>query len=108
MIYLVTLQARDLILKAHGRTVYHLIRLRENYFGNFTNFSTRSEYMDKHSRGAVGDPMVLKYRKGKVSEVKWVIKKFVKSSVVVKYVASVDSYGYSGQRNFVAYGAARL
>lgn len=62
-----TLQSRNLILKAHGRTVHHLIRLRDNYFGNFTNFSTRSEYLDKHSRGMVGDPMVLKYRKGKVS-----------------------------------------
>lgn len=46
--------------------MHHLIRVRENYFGNFTNFSTRSEYMEKYARGAVGDPVLLKYRKGKV------------------------------------------
>lgn len=42
------------------------MRLKENYFGSFTNFSTRLEYLEKHSRGAVGDPIDLKYRKGKV------------------------------------------
>ncbi|KAF8320822.1 hypothetical protein DL93DRAFT_2163795 [Clavulina sp. PMI_390] len=59
------INVRAVLFKAFGRTVHHLLRLRENYFGNFTNFSTRLEYMEKYARGAVGDPMLLKYRKGK-------------------------------------------
>lgn len=38
--------------------------LRENYFGDFTNFTTLSEYMSKKERGIVGDPVV---QKGPVS-----------------------------------------
>jgi len=42
--------------------------MRENYFGSFTNFSTLYEYLDKRRRGLLaGDPIELKYRKGKVS-----------------------------------------
>ena len=60
-------QARHVLLKAFGLTIRHLIRVRENYFGNFTNFSTRWEYLEKHAQGTVGDPVDLKYRKGKVN-----------------------------------------
>lgn len=62
-----------MLFKAFGRTIHHLLRVRENYFGNFTNFSTRSEYVDKRLRGLVGDPVLIKYRKGKVGLVYWIL-----------------------------------
>jgi hypothetical protein len=40
--------------------------VRDNYFGSFTNFTTREEYLDKKLQNAIGDPVELKYRKGKV------------------------------------------
>ena len=42
--------------------------LRDNYFGSFTHFSTLYEYLDKRKRNLPhGDPILLKYREGKVS-----------------------------------------
>ena len=42
--------------------------LKDNYFGSFTHFQTLSEYLDKRKRGEpIGDPILLKYRAGKVS-----------------------------------------
>jgi hypothetical protein len=47
--------------------------MRDNYFGSFTNFSTLYEYLDKRRRGLpAGDPIELKYRKGKVRISCWI------------------------------------
>lgn len=41
--------------------------LKDNYFGSFTQFSTLYEYLNKKEKGMpLGDPVVQKYRKGKV------------------------------------------
>lgn len=40
--------------------------LRDNYFGSFTHFSTLTEYLEKRSRGEVGDPVEKKWRPEKV------------------------------------------
>jgi hypothetical protein len=41
--------------------------LKDNYIGSFTHFSTLYEFLDKKKRGVpLGDPIMLKYRAGKV------------------------------------------
>ncbi len=45
--------------------------VRDNYFGAFTNFATRTEYLEKKSVTQVGDPMKQKYRPGQVSVSVW-------------------------------------
>lgn len=52
----------------HGWSIRQFLRLKDNYFGGFTRFSTVQEYIDKRSQGSVGDPVVAKYRKGKVRD----------------------------------------
>ena len=39
---------------------------QQNYFGNFTHFSTLGEYLQKRGQGQIGDPIDLKYRPGMV------------------------------------------
>ncbi|GJN87915.1 hypothetical protein Rhopal_000870-T1 [Rhodotorula paludigena] len=41
------------------------IRLKENYFGNFTHYVTFDEYKRRHNNNLQGDPVELKYRPGK-------------------------------------------
>lgn len=42
--------------------------VRDNYLGSFTSFSTLYEYLDRRKRNVpVGDPVIMKYRQGKVS-----------------------------------------
>ena len=53
-------------MKLFGWVVRHVMVLRENYFGSFTQYSTTREYLSKRQNGAVGDPLELKYRPGKV------------------------------------------
>src|ERR1700693_32608 len=43
------------------------MRLKDNYFGRFTHYSTVQEYIEKRDRGLVGDPIDAKYRQGKVN-----------------------------------------
>lgn len=53
--------------KLYGWLIRHVMVLRENYFGTFTQYSTTREYLDKLGRNKpVGDPLDLKYRPGKV------------------------------------------
>jgi len=69
-------QARDVVFDVVGWSVRYLMVLRENYIGSFTHFSTLNEYLDKRRRGLpIGDPIVEKYRPGKVS--------FISPSVMV-------------------------
>ena len=62
------LQAKDVVFKCLGWSIRHFMILRDNYFGSFTHFSTLNEYLEKRRSGiAVGDPIDLKYRPGKVA-----------------------------------------
>jgi hypothetical protein len=55
-------------MKVLGWTIRYFMVLRNNYLGSFTHFSTLSEYLEKRDKGLpIGDPIALKYRKGKVS-----------------------------------------
>lgn len=60
-------QAKGVVLKAFGWVIRHLMVLRDNYFGSFTQFCTLFEYIQKKDRGLpIGDPTEFKYRPGKV------------------------------------------
>ena len=60
-------QSRDVVFISFGWVVRHLIAVRDNYFGNFTHFSTLGEYVTKrHQNQPVGDPVEAKWREGKV------------------------------------------
>lgn len=63
------LEAEKVAFKALGWVVRRIFCVKDNYFGNFTQFSTMQEYQEKfdHSPDAVGDPIVRKYRPGRVS-----------------------------------------
>ncbi|KAG9009804.1 hypothetical protein FRB93_005075 [Tulasnella sp. JGI-2019a] len=58
-------KGRNLLFKVYGWSIRHFLRLKDNYFGRFTHFSTVQEYMEKQSQGSIGDPIIAKYRKGK-------------------------------------------
>ncbi|TDL24302.1 hypothetical protein BD410DRAFT_116796 [Rickenella mellea] len=58
--------ARDPVFKEFGWVVRHIMVLRENYFGAFTQFSTTEEYLFKREKQKqIGDPLEFKYRPGK-------------------------------------------
>lgn len=63
------LEAERVVFRALGWVVRRIFCVKENYFGNFTQFSTMQEFLEKfdHSPDSVGDPIVQKYRPGKVS-----------------------------------------
>lgn len=54
-------------MKTLGWAIRYFMVLRDNYFGSFTHFSTLTEYLEKRSRGEVGDPVEKKWRPEKVS-----------------------------------------
>ncbi|KAF9450414.1 hypothetical protein P691DRAFT_468038 [Macrolepiota fuliginosa MF-IS2] len=55
-----------LVYQALGWSIRYWMVLRDNYLGSFTNFSTLYEYIDKRRKNIpVGDPVDLKYRRGK-------------------------------------------
>jgi hypothetical protein len=60
------LQFDDFIFKCLGWSIRHFMIFQQNYFGNFTHFSTLREYLQKRSQGQIGDPIDLKYRPGMV------------------------------------------
>ncbi|KAI6157760.1 hypothetical protein BKA82DRAFT_130576 [Pisolithus tinctorius] len=59
--------------KAPGWVVRYTLVLRDNYFGSFTHFSTLVEYLDKHRKGEVGDPIEKKYRPGQSNPLQVII-----------------------------------
>ncbi|GAA5833329.1 hypothetical protein JCM11251_005205 [Rhodosporidiobolus azoricus] len=59
------IQSRDVVFKALGWMIRHLMNLKDNYFGNFTHFVTLEEYRHRHDQNLQGDPLELKYRPGK-------------------------------------------
>ncbi|KAH9985984.1 hypothetical protein BJV74DRAFT_946145 [Russula compacta] len=54
----------DTIFKCLAWSIRHFMIFQQNYFGNFTHFSTLREYLQKHSHGQIGDPIDMKYRPG--------------------------------------------
>lgn len=63
------LEAERVSFLALGWAVRRMFCVKDNYFGTFTQFSTMQEYLEKfdHSADSVGDPIIQKYRPGKVS-----------------------------------------
>jgi hypothetical protein len=68
------LEAEGVAFLALGWVVRRIFCVKDNYFGEFTQFSTMQEFLEKfdHSPEAVGDPIVEKYRPGKVSCPAWI------------------------------------
>lgn len=62
-------EAEKVAFKALGWAVRRIFCVKDNYFGNFTQFSTMQEYLEKFDHGpdSVGDPIMQKYRPGRVS-----------------------------------------
>ncbi|QRV79612.1 fermentation-like protein [Ceratobasidium sp. AG-Ba] len=59
------IEASGVVFKAFGWAVRHLMVIKENYFGMFTNFTTRNEFLNKLHEQSIGDPVRGKYREGK-------------------------------------------
>jgi hypothetical protein len=61
------IEGERVAFKALGWVVRRLFCVKDNYFGNFTQFSTMQEFLEKfdHSPDSVGDPIVQKYRPGR-------------------------------------------
>lgn len=62
----VDFKARNVTYVNYTWAIRLFLRLKDNYFGRFTHFSTFQEYSDKKAHGLVGDPILAKYRKEKV------------------------------------------
>ncbi|KIO30015.1 hypothetical protein M407DRAFT_20877 [Tulasnella calospora MUT 4182] len=61
----VDVKARNVTYINYVWAIRLFLRLKDNYFGRFTHFSTFQEYSDKKAHGLVGDPILAKYRKEK-------------------------------------------
>jgi hypothetical protein len=63
------LDGRRVAFKALGWAVRRFFCVKDNYFGSFTQFTTMQEYLERfdHDPESVGDPVLEKYRPGKVS-----------------------------------------
>ncbi|KLT40822.1 hypothetical protein CC85DRAFT_287095 [Cutaneotrichosporon oleaginosum] len=61
------IEAEGVAFLALGWVIRRMFCVKDNYFGEFTQFSTMQEFLEKfdHSREAVGDPIEEKYRPGK-------------------------------------------
>lgn len=65
--------------------------LRDNYFGSFTHFQTLSEYLEKRQRGVpIGDPIALKYRRGKVRQCEILISSIVINDLVKSNMLQIE------------------
>ncbi|KAL5507471.1 CSF1 [Sanghuangporus vaninii] len=86
-------------LKLVGWLIRHLMVLRENYFGSFTQYSTTREYLSKRENGIpVGDPLRLKYRPGK-NNVFHLDLSAVAKDVTVAFPAGIVGFGKSPQES---------
>ncbi|BEI81360.1 hypothetical protein CcaverHIS002_0205200 [Cutaneotrichosporon cavernicola] len=61
------IEAENVAFLALGWAVRRIFCVKDNYFGEFTQFSTMQEFLEKfdHSPDSVGDPILEKYRPGK-------------------------------------------
>ncbi|KAG8964186.1 hypothetical protein FRC03_002130 [Tulasnella sp. 419] len=55
---------RQALFTSHAWSIRYFLNFRDNYFGNFTNFCTLAEYLDRRNHGELGDPIDAKYREG--------------------------------------------
>ncbi|KAI6040347.1 hypothetical protein EDC04DRAFT_2894324 [Pisolithus marmoratus] len=81
--------------KALGWVIRYTMVLRDNYFGSFTHFSTLIEYLDKHGKGEVGDPIEKKYRLGQSNTLQVVISVVLQSGSLLLPAAlpGYEKYG---------------
>ncbi|KAG6372334.1 hypothetical protein JVT61DRAFT_7774 [Boletus reticuloceps] len=63
----IAILAGDVTIKTLGWAIRCFMVLRDNYLGSFTHFSTLTEYLEKRSRGEVGDPIGKKWRPEKTN-----------------------------------------
>ncbi|KAG9008371.1 hypothetical protein FRB90_008947, partial [Tulasnella sp. 427] len=59
------IKARNVTYINYAWAIRHFLRLKDNYFGRFTHFSTYQEYRDRKAHNIIGDPILAKYRKQK-------------------------------------------
>ncbi|KAF8756875.1 fermentation associated protein [Rhizoctonia solani] len=58
---------KNILFKAFGWAIRHLMVVKENYFGMFTNFTMRNEFFTKLHSQNLGDPVREKYREGQTN-----------------------------------------
>ncbi|KAF8678264.1 fermentation associated protein [Rhizoctonia solani] len=61
------IEAKNILFKAFGWAIRHLMVVKENYFGMFTNFTMRNEFFTKLHSQNLGDPVREKYREGQTN-----------------------------------------
>ncbi|KAF8554692.1 hypothetical protein OG21DRAFT_1508579 [Imleria badia] len=86
----VAILAGDVVMKPLGWAIRYFMVLRDNYFGTFTHFSTLTEYLEKRSRGEVGDPVEKKWRPEKTNMLQ------VELSLMVQHGSLLLSAGLPG------------
>ncbi|WVQ79015.1 hypothetical protein IAT38_001107 [Cryptococcus sp. DSM 104549] len=61
------IEGKDVVFKALGWVLRRLFCVKDNYFGQFTQFTTMHEFLERydHDPGSVGDPVEEKYRAGR-------------------------------------------
>ncbi|KAI9507443.1 hypothetical protein F5148DRAFT_1205043 [Russula earlei] len=73
----------DTIFKCLAWSIRHFMIFQQNYFGNFTHFSTLQEYLQKRSQGQIGDPIDLKYRPGMSNQIQVELQLSINRSLTV-------------------------
>ncbi|CAE6424846.1 unnamed protein product [Rhizoctonia solani] len=61
------IEATNVLFKAFGWAIRHLMVVKENYFGMFTGFTMRNEFFTKIHSQNLGDPVREKYREGQTN-----------------------------------------
>ncbi|CAE6416310.1 unnamed protein product [Rhizoctonia solani] len=61
------IEVTNVLFKAFGWAVRHLMVVKENYFGMFTGFTMRNEFFTKLHSQNLGDPVREKYREGQTN-----------------------------------------
>ncbi|CAE6460827.1 unnamed protein product [Rhizoctonia solani] len=61
------IEATNILFKAFGWAIRHLMVVKENYFGMFTSFTMRNEFFTKLHSQNLGDPVREKYREGQTN-----------------------------------------
>ncbi|KAI0288543.1 hypothetical protein BC826DRAFT_1107677 [Russula brevipes] len=73
----------DVIFKCLAWSIRHFMIFQQNYFGNFTHFSTLREYLQKRNHGQIGDPIDLKYRPGMSNQMQVELQLSMNRSLVI-------------------------
>ncbi|KAI6121684.1 hypothetical protein F5141DRAFT_529930 [Pisolithus sp. B1] len=85
----------DVSFKLLGWVIRYAMVLRDNYFGSFTHFSTLVEYLSRHAKGEVGDPVEKKYRLGQSNPLQVIICLMLQNGTVLLPAAlpGYEKYG---------------